>query len=261
MTFTFFKYQATGNDFIVVDNRQNFFDKNDTKLIKSLCDRRFGIGADGLILLEHAKGYDFKMIYFNADGRESTMCGNGGRSIVHFSKYLGIIDHTAIFLAIDGHHKATIKLNDIALNMSDVTAIERDKSDFVLNTGSPHYVTLRSNLSEIDVAKEGAQIRYGEPYNAEGINVNFVEQSHSKGFDIRTYERGVENETLSCGTGATAAAIAMHASQKTSSKDITLNTKGGPLKVQFNVNNETYNNIWLTGPAELVFQGTYSTNK
>jgi len=258
MTFTFFKYQATGNDFIVVDNRQEFFVKNDTKLIKTLCDRRFGIGADGLILLENTKGYDFKMIYFNSDGRESTMCGNGGRCIVHFSKHLGIIDNIAAFLAIDGPHDATIKFNEVALKMSNVSGINYDKSDVVLDTGSPHYVALRSRIDEIDVAQEGAKIRYNKHYKNEGINVNFVEQIDSDQFAIRTYERGVEAETLSCGTGATAAAIAMYATGKTQSQTLTMNTPGGALKVQFCAKNDGFNDIWLMGPAEQVFEGKYS---
>ena len=258
MTFTFFKYQATGNDFIVIDNRLEFFDKNDTKLIISLCNRRFGIGADGLILLEYAEGYDFKMIYFNSDGLESTMCGNGGRSIVHFSKQLGIIDKEALFLAIDGPHQATIELNEVALKMTDVTGVYPNNSDFILDTGSPHYVTFRTKIEEIDVSKEGAKIRNSDYYKKEGINVNFVQQIRKDYFAIRTYERGVENETLSCGTGATAAAIVMHATNKTQSTLVTLETKGGQLKVQFSAEDDQYCNIWLIGPTEKVFEGIYA---
>lgn len=256
MTLKFIKYQATGNDFIIVDNRQNFFDKNNTKLISNLCDRRFGIGADGFILLENVTGFDFKMIYFNSDGQESTMCGNGGRSIVHFANYLGIIKNKATFLAIDGPHDATIKSDNIALKMLNVLDINHNGSAFVLDTGSPHYVELRLNLNDVDVASEGAAIRYSPDYKSDGINVNFVQQIQQDVFSVRTYERGVEAETFSCGTGATAVAISMHSAQKTQSKLVTLLTKGGELKVQFKIENGAYTDVWLIGPAKKIYEGT-----
>ena len=261
MTFNFFKYQATGNDFIVIDNRQKQFVKNDTKLIAQLCDRRFGIGADGLILLENTSDFDFEMIYFNADGHESTMCGNGGRSIVHFAKFLGIIDQKTRFLAIDGPHDATIENQQVALKMCDVLEVNHIDSVVELNTGSPHYVAFIRDIDKLNVADEGAKIRYSPNYSESGINVNFVEQIDTELFAIRTYERGVEAETLSCGTGATAAAIALYATQQTTSKNITLQTRGGHLGVRFENTEDVYNDIWLTGPAQKVFQGTYTTTE
>lgn len=261
MTFNFFKYQATGNDFIVIDNRQKQFVKNDTKLFAKLCDRRFGIGADGLILLENTSDFDFKMIYFNADGRESTMCGNGGRSIVHFANFLGIINQKTRFLAIDGAHEATIENQQVALKMCDVLKVNHIDSVVVLNTGSPHYVTFLKDIDKLNVADEGAKIRYSPNYIEEGINVNFVEQVDTELFAIRTYERGVEGETLSCGTGATAAAIALYATHRTNSRRIKLLTKGGHLEVKFENTNGNFTDIWLTGPAQKVFHGTYTTTK
>lgn len=255
MTHTFYKYQGTGNDFVFVDNRQELFSKNNTKLIAHLCDRRFGVGADGLILLENDTVSDFKMVYFNADGNQSTMCGNGGRCIVAFAEMLNIIKGKTRFNAIDGLHEASIENGFVKLKMQDVEAIEVYDNHIFLNTGSPHHVTLVNNLKTFDVKTEGSKIRYGSPYNQEGTNVNFVEQINSETFAVRTYERGVENETLSCGTGVTAVALSMHAIEKTKAEEITLNVEGGVLKVSFNKTNNGYKNIWLQGPATLVFKG------
>ncbi|MBR9915627.1 MAG: diaminopimelate epimerase [Algicola sp.] len=259
MQFTFYKYQGTGNDFVMIDNRHAIFDKNDTKLIAFLCDRRFGIGADGLILLENHEVYDFKMVYFNADGNESTMCGNGGRCIVAFAKFLGLIDQKAVFEAIDGKHEATIADGLVHLQMQDVDRIEAFKSHVFLDTGSPHHVQLDKNLSELDVKSKGASIRYGTPYHQRGgTNVNFVTKKSNDRFSVRTYERGVEDETLSCGTGVTAVAIAMHYIGETEKNLITLLTEGGELQVTFDNTASGYHNIWLIGPATQVFKGTLS---
>ncbi|MGB1209992.1 MAG: diaminopimelate epimerase [Lacinutrix venerupis] len=255
MTHTFFKYQGTGNDFVFIDNRKELFNKNNTKLIAHLCNRRFGIGADGLILLENDEDADFKMVYFNADGNESTMCGNGGRCIVAFANKLNIFKDKTTFNAIDGLHEATIDNGFVKLKMKDVDDVEVFKDYVFLNTGSPHHVTLVENIKEYNVKNEGAKIRYGAPYNKVGTNVNFVKQIDSETFSVRTYERGVEDETLSCGTGVTAVALAMHTLEKTNTEVVTLNVEGGTLKVSFEKTKKGYKNIWLQGPATLVFKG------
>jgi diaminopimelate epimerase len=252
---TFYKYQGTGNDFIIVDNRLQQINKNDTKRIAELCDRRFGIGADGFILLENDEISDFKMVYFNSDGNESTMCGNGGRCIVAFAKFLGVIDKECEFLAIDGLHKAKIENDVVHLQMQDVSVVESYDNHLFLNTGSPHHVELVSDLANYKVKSRGSKIRYGQPYNEAGSNVNFVEPMSEDRFAVRTYERGVEDETLSCGTGVTAVALAMHKNGNTQSKSVNLNTPGGELKVTFDMNEKGYHNIWLIGPAEQVFKG------
>jgi diaminopimelate epimerase len=255
MTMTFYKYQGTGNDFIIVDNRLQEIDKSDTKRIAQICDRRFGIGADGFILLENDENSDFKMVYYNADGNESSMCGNGGRCITAFAKFLAVIENTAEFIAIDGLHKVKIKNGIVHLQMQDVSTIETFDNHLFLDTGSPHHVELVPGLKDFDVKVNGAKIRHGEPYNEAGSNVNFVEQLSANSFAVRTYERGVEDETLSCGTGVTAVALAMHYSDKTESNEVSLKTSGGTLKVTFNVDDKGYNNIWLVGPAQQVFKG------
>ena len=255
MIITFFKYQGTGNDFIIVDNRSQIIDKNNTKRIAQLCDRRFGIGADGFILLEDDNISDFKMVYYNADGNESSMCGNGGRCTVAFAKFIRIIDNAAKFMAIDGLHSAKIENDTVYLQMQDVSKVENYEDYLFLDTGSPHHVKLVSNLKTLDVKSTGSKIRYGQPYNEAGSNVNFVEQVSNDSFAVRTYERGVEDETLSCGTGVTAVALAMHTSGKTKSQTLTLKTEGGELKVTFNNDDNVYNNIWLIGPATQVFKG------
>lgn len=257
MSNKFFKYQANGNDFIIIDNRSNQFDKNNTKLIKKLCNRRFGIGADGLILLQSSLKFDFRMIYFNSDGNESSMCGNGGRCIVSFAKRIGIINETAIFSATDGTHHAKIKNEWVELRMSNVEAVKINKNSIVLNTGSPHYVTLCSDLKKIDVNLRGRKIRNSEMFIDEGINVNFVEVVNSNTFSIRTYERGVENETFSCGTGAAATAISMHAIKKTDDLNVNINTNGGKLIVNFRYIGKIYKDIWLCGPSSYVFDGIF----
>lgn len=258
MKLNFFKYQGTGNDFIMVDNRIPVLSKNDTKLIRSLCDRRFGIGADGLILLEDSPnaGEDFKMIYFNADGNESSMCGNGGRCLVAFAKYLGIISEKATFTAVDGLHEAVIENELVGLQMMNVKGISKTGNAFFLNTGSPHHVIFSEEVEETDIKKEGARIRYSSKYEAiGGTNVNFVSYLDDATFKVRTYERGVEDETFSCGTGVTAVAIAAYYAGKTASTSVHLSTPGGDLAVRFTPEGEDFKEIWLTGPAKQVFKG------
>lgn len=251
----FYKYQGTGNDFVMIDNRQQIFDKNNTKHVAFLCDRRFGIGADGLILLENHPEYDFKMVYYNADGNESSMCGNGGRCLVAFARQLGVITNKASFEAIDGLHHATIEGDIVQLQMVDVDAIEKNDNHVFLNTGSPHHVQFEDDIQGFDIKTEGARIRYGAPYNEAGTNVNFVKKLTDDTFRVRTYERGVEDETLSCGTGVTAVAIAMHAIGNVKNGPVNLNVEGGKLKVSFDEFKGVYTNVWLIGPANFVFEG------
>jgi diaminopimelate epimerase len=251
----FYKYQGTGNDFVIIDNRKDVFDKHNTTLIAHLCKRRTGVGADGLILLESDPNYDFRMVYFNADGNESTMCGNGGRCIVAFAKFLGIIEINTEFVATDGSHFARIDDAYVELKMQDVSSIFSNENYHVLDTGSPHYVALQSSLQAIDMNTEGSKIRHTAPFDVNGVNVNFAEKINDDTFAIRTYERGVEGETLSCGTGATAVAIAMFHSNQTTSKSISLETQGGVLKVRFEPLLSSYSDVWLCGPTKQVFKG------
>ncbi len=257
MTLTFYKYQGTGNDFVIIDNRESIVSKNNTKLFAKLCDRRFGIGADGLMLLESPQNQedDFTMVYFNADGNESSMCGNGGRCLVAFAGFLGVIKDKAIFTAIDGKHHAEIKEGLVYLQMQNVSEIENHESYLFLNTGSPHHVTLVNNLSDYDVVSKGREIRNGAPYFESGSNVNFVEKKEENIFSVRTYERGVEDETLSCGTGVTAVALSMHATKQIEKEEVRVQTPGGQLKVTFRKNENGYEDVILIGPAEQVFKG------
>lgn len=258
MTFTFNKYQGTGNDFVIIDNRSQFFPKTDTNLIALLCDRKFGVGGDGLILLEEHPTVDFRMVYFNADGRESSMCGNGGRCLVAFAKALGIIDSKTSFEAIDGMHEAEITEGIVHLKMQDVYEIKTTPQYSFLDTGSPHHVEMTTNLKTLDVKSAGAVIRYGDLYGTEGCNINFVHQLGATDFAVRTYERGVEDETLSCGTGVTAVALAMHRQGITTAKEITLTVEGGQLQVRFEPTATGYEEVYLVGPAQLVFKGKWS---
>ncbi|WP_025740024.1 diaminopimelate epimerase [Aquimarina pacifica] len=260
MTFTFYKYQGTGNDFVIIDNRESILTKNNTKLFSLLCDRKFGIGADGLMLLERPNNSedDFTMVYFNADGNESSMCGNGGRCLVAFAAFLNVVNDTAIFSAIDGKHHAEIKDGLVYLQMKDVSTIEKHDTHLFLDTGSPHHVMMVEELSNFDVTTIGRSVRHGAPYFEEGTNVNFVEKKNGSTFSVRTYERGVEDETLSCGTGVTAVALSMHATDITDQKEVIVNTLGGELRVTFDVTEEGYENIFLIGPAEQVFKGEFS---
>jgi len=249
----FQKYQGTGNDFVMIDNRTNVFDKTNLELVTKLCDRKFGIGADGLILIENHPEVDFEMIYFNADGTKS-FCGNGSRCAVSFANKLGIIELETKFIAIDGIHEAKIVGKEVHLKMGDISKIETGKDYYFLDTGSPHYIKYKNNISEIDIIKSAHKIRYNERFSAEGTNVNFVEKQ-SNSLKMRTYERGVEDETLSCGTGATA--VALSASLKLGmDSPIKINVPGGELKIKFTkINETTFEYIWLIGPAEFVFEG------
>jgi diaminopimelate epimerase len=251
----FYKYQGTGNDFVIIDNRSGDFPSNNNEYVAFLCNRKFGVGADGLMLLENEIGYDFRMVYYNSDGNLSSMCGNGGRCIVAFANRMNIINDKANFIAVDGPHEAVIKENSIiSLKMKDVSDIEITGNDFFLNTGSPHFVRFTENLDKLDILNKAREIRYNERFNKEGVNVNFLEVINGA-VKMRTYERGVENETLSCGTGVTAAALCSVFSQKTNNSVVDVITQGGKLKVVLNQTGNGFDNIWLEGPAEFVFKG------
>ncbi len=258
MHLNFFKYEGTGNDFILIDNRNQTFPLiNKPEAIKKLCDRHFGIGADGLMVLQQKEGYDFEMLYFNADGKEGSMCGNGGRCIVAFAKHLEIIEDETNFLAVDGSHYAKIseKGTWVSLQMIDVQTIRPDDEAFVLNTGSPHYVLPVNDLENRDVYQEGKNIRNNETYKAQGINVNFVEDFGDYYF-VRTYERGVEDETFACGTGVTAVAMTMAKKKGLSGKiHSVIKVRGGDLSVDFKYDGNTFSEVFLEGPATFVFLG------
>lgn len=251
----FYKYQGTGNDFIIIDDRSHTFQLN-TEAIANLCHRRFGIGADGLMLLQKAEGYDFRMIYFNADGTEGTMCGNGGRCLVRFAADLGIVQEKAHFIAVDGPHLAHITPETISLQMQDVANIAQHDDDYFTNTGSPHVVRYVQQVQFTDVKNIGAAIRYSEQYQGQnGTNVNFAEKLDPQTLFVRTYERGVEDETYSCGTGVTAAALVSNATKGMPSP-IQIKTLGGELAIQFEGNStDGYTQIFLIGPAKHVFTG------
>jgi diaminopimelate epimerase len=259
MTIEFSKYQGTGNDFIIIDNRTNNINFS-VEQVNTLCNRKFGIGADGLMLLNKSETiYDFEMVYFNADGKEGSMCGNGGRCLVQFAYDIGIVKENYLFIAVDGVHQAFIDKESklVHLKMQDVTKVIYEPDDtFVLNTGSPHLIKMVKNIEGIDVFNEGKTIRCSENYKQEGINVNFVEILDKNSIQVRTYERGVEDETLSCGTGVTAAAL-MNANNNLGLNTVFIKTLGGNLVVKFKKeNNQLFNNIWLCGPANFVFKGT-----
>jgi len=252
MNLEFYKYQGTGNDFIMIDNRSKKFPKKNIALITKLCNRNFGIGADGVILVENDPTFDFKMIYFNADGSQ-TFCGNGGRCAVAFAKYLEIINTETNFIAVDGEHLATIENGIVSLKMIDVDKIEVKNNAVYAYTGTQHHVEMVDSLNNFPVFEKGKEIRYS--YDEPGSNVNFVEQINDSNFRVRTYEKGVENETLACGTGVTAVAIAMHKTGKTKNNSISLPVEGGNLEVSFTEENGIYTNVFLKGPANFVYKG------
>ena len=233
MEIQFYKYQGTGNDFVILDNRDKKFDGLTKNQIEFLCDRRFGIGADGLMLLNSHPNYDFEMKYYNSDGKESSMCGNGGRCLTKFAHDIGIILSDYKFIAIDGEHEASINTDGtVALKMKDVNNVKYDHGNFILNTGSPHFVTLTNDVMHLDVFKKGRDIRYSDAFRGEGINVNFVQQTEEPDkIIVRTYERGVEDETYSCGTGVTASALVCYHNDNGFNR-VEVQTKGGQLSVE-----------------------------
>ncbi len=261
MKIPFSKYHGTGNDFVIIDQTENvFISAEQTELISSICHRRYGIGADGLMLIQRHPEADFEMIYFNSDGRPSSMCGNGGRCIASMAYRLGMVGESGTFIAVDGIHEVQILDPQlVSLKMSDVGAIRTTDGGYILDTGSPHFIKLVEDVNVLDVYKEGQQIRNSKMFHEEGINVNFVEQRGGT-IAVRTYERGVEDETYSCGTGVVAAAI-IHADETDNGYDqVDIRTKGGKLSVQFTKSSKGYENIWLTGPAVHVFDGIFRTS-
>jgi diaminopimelate epimerase len=265
LTIHFYKYQGTGNDFIMIDDREGTFPIENNTLVAHLCDRRFGIGADGLILLQKSPDADFYMKYYNSDGNESSMCGNGGRCLAAFAHYLDIVKEKTTFIAVDGLHDAIISGNGnalfIKLKMQNVSTIEaRNPNTFVLNTGSPHFVQfIQKNMDELSIIEEARAIRYNHEFKQHGINVNFVNVINSTAISMRTYERGVEDETLSCGTGVTAAALstAVLNNLPSGTHTIEVKVKGGELNVNFMYDKitGTFKEVWLEGPTNLVYEG------
>ena len=254
MTVIFYKYQGTGNDFIIIDNRALNL-QLDKKIIEKLCNRKFGIGADGLMLLQNKEGYDFEMIYYNADATQS-MCGNGGRCMVQFAANMGIKKETYHFLAIDGEHDATLSDKGwVNLKMKNVFKIDKYNTDQIVDTGSPHYIKIVKDAQDVDVFSKGKDIRYSKDFSEKGINVNFVQKIDDDSIFVRTYERGVENETLSCGTGVTASAIVFAHNDRGFNR-VEVETPGGHLAVEYDkTGDEKFENIWLCGPATFVFKG------
>jgi diaminopimelate epimerase len=257
MTFTFDKYHGTGNDFIILDNREGNFNQLTERDIRAMCHRHFGIGADGLLLYQNKDGFDFEMVYFNADGKTSTMCGNGGRCMVKYAFNSGLNKFTYNFLAPDGAHEAEIdNYQEIRLKMQDVESMEESSNHTVLNTGSPHYVQLADDLENKNVYHDGRAIRNNDTYKAKGINVNFVEPMENGGYFVRTFERGVEDETYACGTGVTAVALAMAKHNNQTGHIITpIKALGGNMQIRFDRDGEHFTNIYLEGPAVQVFKG------
>ena len=258
MEIHFDKYQGAGNDFILLDDREGNYTNLTMEQRKSLCNRNMGIGADGLILIVNSTEADFEMRYFNSDGNLSTLCGNGGRCAVAFAHHKKMIGEETRFMAIDGIHRAQLVSSDLVrLEMQEVHSFTSYDAAVVTDTGSPHYVQLVKEAATIDVQKEGAAIRYSKDFAPEGINVNFVEKKSEQRFVIRTYERGVENETLACGTGAVAAALVLHFLGETGgATEVELQASGGVLNVDFQLNQRTYQNVHLQGPATFIFSGT-----
>ena len=253
MNLTFHKYQGTGNDFVMIDNRESAFDKNNLDLVVRLCNRKFGIGADGLILIENHKSVDFDMIYFNADGTKS-FCGNGSRCAVAFAKYLNIIESKTTFNAIDGIHEATIKEDVVELKMGDVGQVEINNNHFFIHTGSPHYIEYKEDVQNLNIIPEAHKVRYNSRFREQGTNVK-KKKKKSNILEIRTYERGVEDETLSCGTGATAVALS-GAIKYDMNSPVLIKVQGGELTIKFNqISPHSFNDIWLIGKGEVVYSG------
>jgi len=254
MQIPFNKYHGTGNDFIIIDNREGVFNPSDAVLINKLCHRRYGIGADGLILISRHKQFNYEMKYFNADGKEGSMCGNGGRCTAAFAFRAGIAGKNQKFFAFDGPHEAEIGNENIRLQMSDVTSITKIKGNYFINTGSPHYIRFVDNVHEFDVFNEGKKLRWSDDFKPGGTNVNFAELT-GNGIFVRTFERGVEDETLSCGTGVTASAIASVLSGHFDTNIINVKTLGGNLSVEMKPGEGKVTGIRLCGPATFVYEG------
>ncbi|MEI6767069.1 MAG: diaminopimelate epimerase [Bacteroidota bacterium] len=261
MTYTFYKYHGTGNDFVVFDNRLRTF-VPDSKTIARLCSRQFGIGADGVILLNKESGYDFRMVLYNADGFEGSMCGNGGRCAAAMAHMLGFAEKKMRFIAYDGAHDAEILSYsshgaDVMLGMRDVKEYHRRKGYVLMDTGSPHYVKFVEDVNAVDAEKEGRKIRYSKRFEKSGVNVNFAANMGNE-LIVRTYERGVEAETMSCGTGVTASALSFALLLGLEQGPVDIKTRGGNLRIHFKKNESAFTDIFLEGPAALSFTGSIS---
>jgi len=254
MNIVFNKYQGAGNDFIIIDNRMGIFNPSATEVINKLCDRRFGIGADGLILVSNDSKTDFEMKYYNSDGKIASMCGNGGRCVAHFARKWDIAGPKQKFMAYDGTHEAYVENDTVRLQMGNVNEYRLVDGSYFINTGSPHYIVFTREIDKLNVYEEGKKLRWSPKFAPGGTNVNFVELVDN-GLYVRTFERGVEDETLACGTGVTACAIASVLKGHFDTNSVRVRTKGGNLKVDFELKNEKVSNIWLTGPATFVFEG------
>ena len=266
MLVKFVKYEGAGNDFILIDDREGAF-RPDAGHIAALCDRHFGIGADGLMTLRRSAGLDCSMRYYNADGSAGEMCGNGARCFALFAEHLGIGGETKYFDATDGVHTAHIRraqgpAGEIELGMINVSEIRSGDGWWFLNTGVPHYVEMVHDVDGIDVNGRGRGIRYDTGRFPQGTNVNFVEVTGNGAIRMRTYERGVEHETLACGTGATAAAIITNYALQHGTTKYRIQVPGGELIVGFTheAGTQNYTNIRLTGPARRVFSGVFETD-
>jgi len=252
-TIHFHKYQATGNDFVIIDNRESKLTFTTEQIVR-ICHPKFGVGADGLMLIENHPTLNFHLEYFNSDGSKS-LCGNGCRAAVQFASQLGLMNGKATFTAYDGPHAAEIlPTGNIRLKMGDVKETKMMGVDYYIHTGSPHFIRFVQDIKNYPVFEEGKEIRYDEKFQPGGTNVNFVELLKDNTIFVRTYERGVENETLSCGTGITAAALA--ASSKGFVSPVNIETLGGRLAVEFKTGQSgTFHEIYLIGPAKMVFKG------
>jgi len=252
----FNKYQGAGNDFIIIDNRNGSFNPGNSELINRMCDRRFGIGADGLILVSDYKDADYEMKYFNSDGKLGSMCGNGGRCVAHFTVKHGIAGADQKFMAYDGLHEASVNKGIVKLQMGNINEYKLINGNYFINTGSPHYVLFMDEIEKLNVFEEGRKIRWSAEFAPGGTNVNFV-KVHKSHLSLRTFERGVEDETLACGTGITASAIAAVLKGHFDTNSVDVKARGGDLKVEFKVIDKKISDIWLTGPATFVFEGEW----
>ncbi|MDX1666359.1 MAG: diaminopimelate epimerase [Saprospiraceae bacterium] len=260
---TFYKYHGAGNDFIMIDGRESLpLDLSDHSAISGLCDRHFGIGADGLIVLLPDPDHDFRMAYFNADGGEGSFCGNGGRCAVAFARHIGMTTDSSVrFAAYDGPHRARMPRADwVELEMRPVKDIKSGEGYYFVDTGSPHYLKIVSDLEGLDVEREGKAIRYSPEFREEGTNVNFIEMG-LRDLSVRTYERGVEAETLACGTGVVASALVYHLLRpEEGAREVEVRARGGRLSVRFKFGPDGFSDIWLCGPAKRVFSGSTNIN-
>lgn len=250
----FYKYQGCGNDFIMIDNRDDGFQQDKVAFAKKWCDRRFGVGSDGLIFLESHAHYDFRMDFYNPDGSQS-FCGNGSRCTMAFAKKVGAITDQAVFEAIDGEHDAKFTQAGVSVKMADIQGVDRIGEDYFLHTGSPHYISYETEAESRDIVVYGRSIRYADRFREEGTNVNLVKEINDREIGVLTYERGVEDETFACGTGATACGLSFGWKHQLSSGPVLVKVKGGDLVIHFERNGEQFSNIWLEGPADFVYKG------